>query len=99
MITLNVAGTYVCFFVTVCVLTRLDRTLNTGPDYPQNFIIVNESGILLAGVDAELNHALPSIARPPVAVDTISRYVYWYHESLRAIARQSLNSASMDVQV
>ena len=83
------------------ILTRLVHycILNTGPDYPQNFIIVNESGVHLAGDDAELNHALPSIARPPLAVDTISRFVYWYHESLRAIARQSLNSAGIDIQV
>lgn len=73
--------------------------MNTGPDYPQNFIIVNDSGVHLAGVDAELNHALLAMARPPLAVDTISRYVYWYLESPKSIARQSLNSASMDIQV
>ena len=73
--------------------------LNTGPDYPQNFIVVNDSGVHLAGVDAELNHALPAAARPPLAVDTISRYVYWYLQSPKSIARQSLNSASMDIQV
>ena len=73
--------------------------LNSGPNYPQNFIIVNESGVHLAGVDAELNHALPASARPPVAVDTIGRYVYWYLQSPKSIARHSLNSASMDIQV
>ena len=73
--------------------------LNAGPDYPQNFIIVNGTGVHLAGVDAELNHPLPAMARPPLAVDTIGRFVYWYLESPKSIARQSLNSASMDIQV
>ena len=62
-------------------------------------MIVNDSGIHLAGIDAELNHALPANAQPPVAVDTISRFVYWYLQSQRAIARQSLNSANMNLQV
>ena len=73
--------------------------MNTGSDYPQNFIVVNDTGVHLAGVDADLNHALPAMARPPLAVDTISRFVYWYLESSKSIARQSLNSASTDIQV
>ena len=73
--------------------------LNAGPDYPQNFIVVNGTGVHLAGVDAELNHPLPAMAHAPLAVDTISRFVYWYLESPKSIARQSLNSASMDIEV
>ena len=84
-----------------CMLTRLILLyiLNTEPDYPQNYLIINDSGVHLAGVDAEFNHALPEIARPPVAVDTINRFVYWYHESPKSIARHSLNSGSMDIHV
>ena len=73
--------------------------LNTEPDYPQNYLIVNDTGVHLAGVDAEFNHALPVTARPPLAVDTINRYVYWYHDSPRSIARHSLNSGNMDIHV
>ena len=53
----------------------------------------------MAGVDAEFNHALPVTARPPLAVDTINRFVYWYHKSPRSIARHSLNSGNMDIHV
>ena len=71
----------------------------TEPNYPQNFLVVNETGVHLVGVDADLNHALPMTARAPLAVDTISRVVYWYHESpsSRTIARQSLNGGSIEV--
>ena len=71
----------------------------TEPDYPQNYLIVNDTGVHLAGVDAEFNHALPVTARPPLAVDTINRFVYWYHDSPRSIARHSLNSGNMDIHV
>ena len=72
---------------------------HTEPDYPQNYLIIKDTGVHLAGVDAEFNHALPATARPPVAVDTINRLVYWYHESPRSIARHSLKSGSMDIHV
>ncbi len=73
--------------------------LNTEPDYPQNYLIINDTGVHLAGVDVEFNHALPVTTHPPLAVDTINRFVYWYHESPRSIARHSLNSDNMDIHV
>jgi hypothetical protein len=73
--------------------------LNTEPDYPQNYLIINDTGVHLAGVDTEFNHALPVTARPPLAVDTINRFVYWYDESPRSIARHSLNNGDVDIRV
>ena len=69
------------------------------PNYPQNVLVVNGSGVHLVGADADLNYNLPMSAGPPLAVDTISRFVYWYHEPSNSIARHSLNSNRMDVYV
>ena len=100
---LNVRGTvllyHLCVHVLDVQLTRLIRYCLADSAYPQVYLIVNETGVHLAGFNADLNPNFPANIRPPLAVDTISRYVYWYHESTGSIARQSLNHGSMDVQV
>ena len=75
------------------------QTLITEPNYPQNFLIVNESGVHLVGADADLNHGLPVTSNTILATDTVSRVVYWYHQPAHSIARRSLNSGTMDVDV
>ena len=71
----------------------------TEPDYPQNVLVVNGSGVHLVGAEADLNHNLPMSSGAPLAVDTIGRFVYWYHEQSNSIARHSLNSDRMEVYV